>query len=874
MSDTMEIIISAVDSASEVFQGIIESVTGMGDSISDVVGMAGSDFDSMAENVIGFQNAVSDIDSSSIEDLANELGLSTDEVERLIETGANLGSIPFNDAAASADELEQEITETTDAMEGLNNSAGDVMVAQTFKDMADSFAGSMMGMVDSAGSFEDSVNRASLEAEGFGVSADEMKATVSELSEVTGRAGGQIRESFIKAAARGVTDMGSFKTMMEGASAQAYLFGTDVQTMANSFSSLATKSSVSEKFLANMGITMGELGEAMGMTGATADEVKEKWKELDTNQRAAILGTAASMNEGQDANEEYKNSWQGLQDQIDIAKGRLERIIGSVILPVVVPAMQIAGDILDGVGDTIDFVMKSPLGGLVSVLGTAAGMFLIVASAVISLTTFLGFLRIGTMLDTTATLFNTAAKILNGEASGIGAIANALLGESFMASAAAAWTAAAGFIAASWPLLVLVGAIALVVVAIYELGKSFGWWTDVSSMIDAIKAGLMELWDAFINHPDVQAAIQAISNAWNTLSSAVGEAWNAILEFFNLTGGGEFDILHALINGIGEAWNNIREPVMAVIDIFTTIISTVWDVLNGNMSVTDGIYNVWNSLLANIPTILNALFTLYVTIWTAIWNFIITALSNIINSVISYMSQLPGIAFNWLNNARLRMMAQFNAWVTLARSRLTTFVNGIITRLAQLPGKVYNKLYAVVSQISSAIQSWITTASTKVSTLISDITSPFSGVASAISGALSGVASAITAPFKAAWETLEPIVSKIEDGMKLIGAAGGEFAAGGEESGGTIDNVYSETTNNTYIQQQQPVDKEPIEIEHTLRIILDLINVPAHIDADDLIRMLNDKKVLSSLTSNRDFQLMDGKAKERLNLKINRARGV
>ena len=37
MSDTMEIIISAVDSASEVFQSIIGSVTSMGDSISDVI---------------------------------------------------------------------------------------------------------------------------------------------------------------------------------------------------------------------------------------------------------------------------------------------------------------------------------------------------------------------------------------------------------------------------------------------------------------------------------------------------------------------------------------------------------------------------------------------------------------------------------------------------------------------------------------------------------------------------------------------------------------------------------------------------------------------------------------------------------------------
>ena len=83
---------------------------------------------------------------------------------------------------------------------------------------------------------------------------------------------------------------------MEGAGAQATLFGTDIQSMGDKFSSLAMKDTLMQKTLAETGITMGELATAMGMTGATADEVKAKWKELDTNQRAAILGTAASMN--------------------------------------------------------------------------------------------------------------------------------------------------------------------------------------------------------------------------------------------------------------------------------------------------------------------------------------------------------------------------------------------------------------------------------------------------------------------------------------------------------------------------------------------------------------------------------------------------
>ena len=74
MADTMEIIISAVDSASEVFQSIIESATSMASGITDAVGSAGSDFDTIADNVANFSDAVSNVDTSTLEEVAEQLG--------------------------------------------------------------------------------------------------------------------------------------------------------------------------------------------------------------------------------------------------------------------------------------------------------------------------------------------------------------------------------------------------------------------------------------------------------------------------------------------------------------------------------------------------------------------------------------------------------------------------------------------------------------------------------------------------------------------------------------------------------------------------------------------------------------------------------
>ena len=167
--------------------------------------------------------------------------------------------------------------------------------------------------------------------------------------------------------------------------------------------------------------------------------------------------------------------------------------------------------------------------------------------------------------------------------------------------------AAAGFLAATWPLLVIVGVIALVVYAVYELGKSFGWWTDVSSMIDAIKAGIMRLWEAFINHPDVQAVIQALSDVWNALSGAIASVSQAVMDFFGINTGGEFDIVRALIDGIGLAWQTITAPIRFVISLVGAVINIFSQLLNGQISFQQAVVMIWTTLSTAWGSILNGI---------------------------------------------------------------------------------------------------------------------------------------------------------------------------------------------------------------------------------------------------------------------------
>ena len=454
----------------------------------------------------------------------------SDTFESVTESAENMGET-VQEGAESGSEGLDEMTESAESAEDPLESIQDIVSgfvgAEVFAELADT----LWDFADKAGTFEDSLMRARLEAEGAGIPVNEMTDAVSELSSVTGRAGSEIRESFIKATARGITDMDSFKKMMTGAGAQATLLGTDIQSMGDKFSSMAQRSTLMERQLASTGITMEELASAMGMTGATADEVKSKWQELDANQRAAALGLAASMNEGQTANEEYKKSWAGLQEQLDIAKGRLERLAGEVLLPVLIPALQTAGRVLNWIGDIVQTVMDGPFGGLVSVIGSVTAAFALAVPALMAVSAAYDFI------------------------------------------AGSALVAAAAELIALWPIALIAAALAALTYVVYEIGKAFGWWTDVGSMIDAIWAGIQRLWSAFINHPDVQGFLSALTQAWNWLVPAVSGVVNAVLKFFGVSSSSKFDIVAMWINNVSMAWEAMKAPIVLVINVVKLLIN-------------------------------------------------------------------------------------------------------------------------------------------------------------------------------------------------------------------------------------------------------------------------------------------------------------
>lgn len=378
--------------------------------------------------------------------------------------------------------------------------------------------------------------------------------------------------------------------------------------------------------------------------------------------------------------------------------------------------------------------------------------------------------------------------------------------------------AASGFMAitiAGAPLWAIVAAVAAIAFAIYEVGIAFGWWHDVGSMLEAIQAGVMKLWNAFINHPDVQAAISAISGAISVLWGWIQQAGQAIMDFFGISTSGDFDIVRALIDGIGNAWNMLKQALSPVITAIQAVIGAFNQFRSGQMDLPQFIWSV-----------LTILGQMYVTIFTRIGSFVVSI--------------------------GLRLV---RAGVNAARN----FVTGIITRLRQLPGRVFSALIAVVSRIISAGAQWVSTAKRKALDVVNGAYNTLIGLPGKITSALSGVVDAIAKPFKKGYEDAKKWIDSIKN-LKIPNPA----ARGGEPLDITGSNSLSISSS----------DNGPIIIEDNINLTVDLKNIPAGMSADTLITALQDKNVLNALVSNRDFQSLDAQVKQKISLKKMRSGGI
>ena len=214
------------------------------------------------------------------------------------------------------------------------------------------------------------------------------------------------------------------------------------------------------------------------------------------------------------------------------------------------------------------------------------------------------------------------------------------------------------------PIALIIAAIAALVFAIYEVGKAFGWWTDVSSMLDAIKTGVMELWNTFIGNTYV---VQAIS----VIKEGLMDAWNAIQQIGQgiLTaiggGSGEFDILgmavqalHDILNAVGpfivqyirqwmDNWRMLYSvgqmvwPYVAA--IISNTIAVIRGIISGAMAIWTGLQNAWRNLQSTASSVFSAINGI-VSGAAGVWHGFQSSVQGVIDGIMDKINQLKDAA--------------------------------------------------------------------------------------------------------------------------------------------------------------------------------------------------------------------------------------
>ena len=240
--------------------------------------------------------------------------------------------------------------------------------------------------------------------------------------------------------------------------------------------------------------------------------------------------------------------------------------------------------------------------------------------------------------------------------------------------------------------------------------------------------------------------MNALNNIGGNMHEVATGLWNKLTEAFSGLFSGEgggggllpqkidtswlLNSIFGLVDstGIGEWFNNnvilpIQEYI-STIDIASLMMASPVDMFGAllNMIFGEGTYEKINAYiqttiidpLMNLPTAIQGYLTMAVGNFVGFANQLlqqgISAGSNFLNGVVSFISQLPSRVYSYITQTASNIISGASAWVSNARSKASETVNAVINQVSQLPDKVYNEFVKIGQRIRDAISAAVQAA--------------------------------------------------------------------------------------------------------------------------------------------------------------------
>jgi len=567
-------------------------------------------------------DTLSNTDGSGLDSASDSASNAADNLERADEAANNFSNDVNNvdgsgleDTANKADDASTSIDNASDSASGLSAVATGLASA--------GIVATMMSWADAGGNAQSQWTRMSLAMKNTGMTAEQIQSTygkaVSALSSSTGRGAGDIREFFIQMGISGVTNTDILKSSFEGIAGSAFITGRSVDSLGEYFARLTKTGKLVPKQLASQfAMSLPEVGNAMRKLGYdvsnNSDDIQNAFLKMDETTRAKVLGTALSLKGGQQANDDYKKSWDGVKKQMEKAEGGFFAFAGTLLIPTLTVAFQLAADAVNAVTGAFK-AAPAPVQGILGVIGTLAAGFIALVLAISTFRSIMGVLKVGQTIkdlkNLGTTVFDTGKSFLTSGKNALVAAGN-YVKSGIMAAASAAKTV----------ILTLATWAQVAAQAMLNFIMSLNPFTIIVIAILALVAVLIYLW---VTNEQFRNAILGI--------------WAAISGAFIYAGQQIYNTLLWIWNGIVWFLGLIPQlPLLIGLYLAAAVLKFVLFAVNAATGARNAGMGIVNAITSTISSIPGRMFT-----WGS------QLLANFVNGIKSQFGALGG-ALQWISD--------------------------------------------------------------------------------------------------------------------------------------------------------------------------------------------------------------------------------
>jgi len=617
LADGISQIIDPLSEATDEVDNLTDSVDAMDTSpIDDVVSSAGELIDPLTDatgETDNLDSSINNLDGSTIIEITNN----------------------YTDLSTTINEATQSNNEFNDSLQNTEGGASALGTALTGV-AAVGIPATFMSWATSAGNYDDQISALNINMRGATNTGIELASNVGDMGKQYGITGGSARQFANSITLMGNKNMNTITDLTKNIRAMAFNAGNSFESTSEAFKKLARSGNLEARVFKQLGVTVEDFAETAGMgvdelsnklknmnpgeridylneifgkmpgvvagAEAAADSFSTKVNKTDMGvgglaRRLGTLVMPSVMFFMELFNTVLDIVNKSISDMNPLLKFLVSAIMGVagavgfgvLAFSTLKSAMKMVG-IMDTVGSLFKLAGVQDLAALKTRLfsGAIVHQKLVTKGAVIEAMAHAGAINIETAAtnkgfmaklrtiptytaQTASKVANTIATVALSIAVLAGASAETVATAATGGLTAALWAMTAALLANPWTWVAI--AIIAVVVAIQQLGKYMGWWTDWASMIDSFAAGIKRLWSAFVNNPAVIGFINTLKSTWEGFKTAIMGAIEPILkplrDFWNTIfppQSGDFDIVRVLIDMFGRlgdeatnVWNTIND---------------------------------------------------------------------------------------------------------------------------------------------------------------------------------------------------------------------------------------------------------------------------------------------------------------------------